>query len=275
MGVEYLLEMCHEEKEFIRDFMAQPVAGAAVAATESSSEMIVVSDESPELLPPSTSSRACIISLDNSAAIPLPAVMSKSKPPRCPTKKRTSERGKGEKKNIKTLDHAMGERKRRLELAHKFIQLSTIIPRSNKTNKASIVAGATNYVEQLQKRVKELEAQQNKRGKEPMILFNKENSCEMNLDNCFRPNELLPDVKVKVSENNILIYINCEKENGIQHKILDMLQNLHLFVTSTSVLPFGNSTLAITIIAQMGDAYKVTQMDLVDNIRQFMLKDAT
>jgi hypothetical protein len=127
------------------------------------------------------------------------------------------------------------------------------------TDKASIVQGAINYVEKLQKRVMELEVQQNKRGKEPIILHNKENYCgvrpttssEMNLDNYLRPNELLPDIKVKVSENNILIYINCEKENGIQLKILDMLQNLHLFVTSTSVLPFGNSTLGITIIAQV------------------------
>jgi len=139
MDVEYLLEMCHEDEDFLRDFMAQPVPGAAAAATEGGSEMIAGSDESPELLPPSTSSRACIISLDNSAAIPLPAVMSKSKPPRCPTKKMTSERGKGEKKNIKTLDHAMGERKRRLELGHKFIELSAIIPRSNKVIFSQII----------------------------------------------------------------------------------------------------------------------------------------
>jgi hypothetical protein len=139
MDVEYLLEMCHEDEDFLCDFMAQPVAGAAIAAA---TERIVVSDESPELLPPSTSSRACIISLDNSAKILLPAVMSKSKPPRCPTKKMmTSENRnmepkaitkKRENKNIIPLDHAMGERKRRLELAHKFIELSAIIPRSNK-----------------------------------------------------------------------------------------------------------------------------------------------
>jgi hypothetical protein len=131
MDVEYLLEMCHEDEDFLCDFMAQPVAGAAIAAA---TERIVVSDESPELLPPSTSSRACIISLDNSAKILLPAVMSKSKPPRCPTKKMmTSENRNMEPKAIiRSLDHAMGERKRRLELAHKFIELSAIIPRSNK-----------------------------------------------------------------------------------------------------------------------------------------------
>jgi len=149
MDVEYLLEMCHEDEDFLRDFMAQPVAGAAIAATEHRGEMIVGSDELSELLPPSTSSRACIISLDNSATIPLPAViMSKSKPPCCPTKKRNSENQnmepkaitkKREKKNIRTLDHAMGERKRRLELAHKFIELSVIIPRSNKVIFSQII----------------------------------------------------------------------------------------------------------------------------------------
>jgi len=34
MDVEYLLEMCHEDEDFLRDFMAQPVPGAATAATE-------------------------------------------------------------------------------------------------------------------------------------------------------------------------------------------------------------------------------------------------
>jgi len=105
----------------------------------------------------------------------------------------------------------------------------------------------------------ELEVQQNKRGKKPVIILNKESQhatrhtthSETNIDNCLKPNELIPSVKVKVLERNILIYINCEKENGIELKILDMLENLHLFVTSTTVLPFGNSTLAITIIAQV------------------------
>jgi len=125
------------------------------------------------------------------------------------------------------------------------------------TDKASIVLGTINYVEKLQRRVMELEVQQNKRGKEPIIILDKESqhatrhttSSQTNLDNCLKPNELLPNVKVKVLERNILIYITCEKESGIELKILDMLQNLHLFVTSTSVLPFGNSTLGITTIA--------------------------
>jgi hypothetical protein len=104
--------------------------------------------------------------------------------------------------------------------------------------------GTINHVKQLQKRVKELE-QQNKRGKEPMIILH---------------NELLPYVKAKVLDKNILFYITCEKQNGIELKILEMLENLHLFVISTSVLPFGSSTLGITIIAKVRTHHQISML---------------
>ncbi|KAK2371631.1 transcription factor bHLH18 [Trifolium repens] len=277
MGIENWLEMCQEE-DYLGDYISLEAPALAVAAPENtlqeichistvvSSEMIVCSNKSPELLPPSTSSRTCIISFDNSAVTPLKPFVISSKPPRppCSAKKRNSEKLKsleakainkeGENKIIRSGSkaiHTLVERKRRLELANKFIELSTTIPNLKKKDKASIVMGAINHVEQLQKRVKELE-KQNKRGKEPTV-------------------ERLPYVKAKVLEKNILIYINCEKQNGIELKILEMLENLHLFVISTSVLPFGSSTLGITIIAKMDDAYKTRMVDLMDNVRQLLL----
>jgi len=40
-------------------------------------------------------------------------------------------------------------------------------------------------------------------------------------------------------------------ENGIEIKILNLLDNLHLTVTASSVFSFGNSTLGFTIVAQV------------------------
>jgi hypothetical protein len=115
--------------------------------------------------------------------------------------------------------------------------------------------GAINHVEQLQKRVKELE-KQNKRGKEPT-------------------SERLPYVKAKMLEKNILIYINCEKQNGIELKILEMLENLHLFVTSTSVLPFGSSTLGITIIAKVRTHHQISTLYIICVYHTFNLMKTT
>ncbi|KAJ1396743.1 Helix-loop-helix DNA-binding domain superfamily, partial [Sesbania bispinosa] len=130
------------------------------------------------------------------------------------------------------------------------------------TDKTSILREAISYMKELQERVTELE-QRNKRGKESKVILKKTNdhlcanedttSSETNSDEdcCRRPSGLLPDVEARVLENEVLIEIHCEKENGIQLKILELLENLHLYVTGSSVLQFGNSTLGITIIAQV------------------------
>ncbi|CAJ2631162.1 unnamed protein product [Trifolium pratense] len=199
MDIENWLEMCQQEENYLGDYMVHQSSLEAPAVAETvtedtlqeichiptvvSSEMIVCSERSPKLLHLSTSAKTCIsASFDNSAIIPLKPSVTSSKPPLppCSAKKRTSEKLKsseakaitkeGENKIIgsrsKTL-HTMVERQRRLELAHKFIELSATIPHSKKTYKASIVMGTINHVKQLQKRVMELE-QQNKRGKEPI-----------------------------------------------------------------------------------------------------------
>lgn len=108
----------------------------------------------------------------------------------------------------------------------------------------------------------ELEKRNNKGGNESIILVKKTvmncanededaTSSETSSQDCFRPGELLPDVEARVLGNEVLIEIHCDKQIGIDREILDHLENLHLCVTGSSVLPFGNSTLGITIIAKV------------------------
>ncbi|TKY48033.1 Transcription factor bHLH25 [Spatholobus suberectus] len=151
----------------------------------------------------------------------------------------------------------------------KFIALSATIPGLKKTDKSSILREAIHYVKQLQERVTELE-QRNKRVKESMVILKKTDLCG-NEDTTSNPAKCSLMLKQESVENKVLIEIHCEKEDGVGLKILDQLENLHLCVTGSSVLPFGNSTLGITIIAQMGDAYRMTVHDLVKNLRQVLL----
>ncbi|CAL0332340.1 unnamed protein product [Lupinus luteus] len=190
--------------------------------------------------------------------------------------------GKKNRSDSKTMDHIIAERKRRQELTEKFIALSATIPDLKKTDKVSILHEAINHVKQLQERVSELQKLNNKGINESIIFLNKiemfgdENgtSSETSSDDCSRPIiELLPDVEARVFGNEVLIEIHCEKENGIDHDILKQLENFHLCVTGSSVLPFGNSTIGITIIAQMCEEYKMTVNDLVKNLRQVLLKN--
>ncbi|KAK7349120.1 hypothetical protein VNO77_06225 [Canavalia gladiata] len=185
---------------------------------------------------------------------------------------RPSQGVKRARTSSQSIDHIMAERRRRQQLTERFIALSATIPGLNKTDKASVLRAAIDYVKQLQERVEELEKQDKKRGVESVIFMKKPdpsgNEDIITSDNC----SILPEMEARVLGKEVLIEIHCEKENGIELKILDHLENLHLIVTGSSVLPFGNSALCITIIAQMGDAYKMTVDELVKNLRQVLTK---
>ncbi|RZC01061.1 Transcription factor bHLH25 isoform B [Glycine soja] len=149
----------------------------------------------------------------------------------------------------------MGEtdrKKRKRELAERFLALSATIPGFTKTDKTSILANASSYVKQLQQRVRELEqeVQSNVSSNEGAT-----SSCEVNSSNDYYsgggPNEILPEVKVRVLQKDVLIIIHCEKQKGIMLKILSQLENVNLSVVNSSVLRFGKITLDITIIAKV------------------------
>lgn len=139
-------------------------------------------------------------------------------------------------------------------------------------DKTSILGEAINYVKILQERVKELE-ERNKRNNESTIIHksdlcsnehnNTSNDTNSDQDCC---KSSLPDVKARVLENEVLIEIHCEKENGIEIKILNLLENLHLIVTASSVFPFGNSTLGFTIVAQVRTHCKTFIRQVYDSI---------
>ncbi|TKY68852.1 Transcription factor bHLH25 [Spatholobus suberectus] len=135
-------------------------------------------------------------------------------------------------------------------------------------------------MKQLQERVKELENQNKRKTADSRIFIKKSRvcsrkesmSCETNSYGGYRSTPPLPQVEARVLEKEVLIGIHCEKQKDIVLKIMALLQNRHLSLASSSVLPFGTSTLKVTIIAQMGDKYCMTVNDLVKSLRQDLLK---
>ncbi|KAK7402355.1 hypothetical protein VNO78_14554 [Psophocarpus tetragonolobus] len=124
-----------------------------------------------------------------------------------------------------------------------------------------------NYVNQLQERVEELEEDMEKKGVEAAITITR---SHLRIDEC---DEALPEVEARVLGKEVLIKIHCTKQNGILLKIMSRLERLHhLFISTTNVLPFGN-TLDITIIAQIADKYNLVVKDLVKDLRQVAVCD--
>ncbi|KAI5392410.1 hypothetical protein KIW84_076990 [Lathyrus oleraceus] len=138
------------------------------------------------------------------------------------------------------------------DLREKMLALSATIPGLEKMDDILILDRARQYVKQLQERVKELEGV---------------GSNNIYSDNCGTSNNILPNVKARVLQKQVLITIHCEKQKTVMLKILSHLENLHLLVLSSSVLQFGKVNFDITIVAQMGDGYNITMDELVKTLR--------
>ncbi|XP_028794100.1 transcription factor NAI1-like [Neltuma alba] len=253
----------------------------------------------------SSSPSTYILSFDNSTVLPATsdgghrkhesAIKSRNQ-----EKLETNQGTKKTRSSSETLDHIMAERKRRQELTEKFIALSATIPGLKKIDKASILSEAIIHVKQLQERVKELEEQNKKMSSlESSVsrymmknkktssssssqLYNNYNnnaediqettSCEMSSDNYFRICETLPEVEARVLHRQVLIRIHCENKKGVTLNLLAQLHNLHFSIISHSVLPFGNSTLDMVIIAEVDEERSIPVKELVKKLRKTLLK---
>ncbi|KAK7381547.1 hypothetical protein VNO80_00092 [Phaseolus coccineus] len=185
--------------------------------------------------------------------------------------------------SAETLDHIMTERKRRRELTERFIALSATIPGLKKIDKATILCEAITYVKRLKERVRELEEQCKRTRVESVSFVHQRSniasdkgttSRAMKSDECYKTSEALPTVEARVFKKDLLIRIHCKIQNGILIKILDHLNTLDLYTTSNSVMPFGSSTLDISIVAQIGDKFNATMNDLVKNLRLVLLQSS-
>ncbi|KAK2656706.1 hypothetical protein Ddye_009758 [Dipteronia dyeriana] len=180
---------------------------------------------------------------------------------------------------LQAQDHVIAERKRREKLSQHFISLSALLPGLKKTDKASVLGDAIKYLQKLQERVKTLEEQTAQKTMESMIIVKKSHMmiCSdddetSSSDENFDSKLYLPHIEARVSDRDVLIRIHCENHKGCIVNILNEIEKLPLNVVNSNALPFGNSTLDVTVVAQMDVGLAITVKDLVNNLRQALLK---
>lgn len=121
-------------------------------------------------------------------------------------------------------------------------------------DKASVLQDAIKYVKQLQERVKTLEEEAANKKVESAVFMNR--SVLVAEDESSSSDEQpLPEIEARVSGKQVLIRIHCHKHNACAPTILSHLLKLHLAVHTSSFLPFGNTTLDITIVAHVSSLF--------------------
>lgn len=173
-------------------------------------------------------------------------------------------------------DHIIAERNRREKINRRFIELSTVIPGLKKMDKATILSDAASYVKELQEKLKALEAAgSNGRsiGIETVVLVKKPSLPE-SVTFSSAPNTL-PEIEARFSENSLMMRIHCENGKGVVVKVLAEVEELHLCIIHTNVVPFPVSTVIITIMAKVEEGFTVTAEEIVGRLSSALLQHSS
>ncbi|XP_010555452.1 PREDICTED: transcription factor bHLH19-like [Tarenaya hassleriana] len=179
-------------------------------------------------------------------------------------------------------EHVLAERKRREMLSERFIALSSLLPGLKKSDKVTVLENAIMHIKELQERVMQLgEEKEASKETESMIfvkktkIFIEENDDDTTHSSTLSSYEdfnlMLPEIEARVSGEDVLIRIHCKKSKGSMIVLLNEIEKLHLSVLSSIALPFGDSTLDITVLAKKEEDFSMTGKDLVKNLRLAIL----
>ncbi|KAI3808497.1 hypothetical protein L1987_24448 [Smallanthus sonchifolius] len=170
---------------------------------------------------------------------------------------------------IQVQDHVLAERKRREKLAQRFISLSSLLPDLKKMDKATVLQDAAKYIQELQNRVKELEGLPGlitcKRSRLSSSDDNGSSSNEANFEeNSSHSNS---EIEVRMSGSSLLVEIYSRTNCVSLAEVLSEMQKLGLSIISCSTMPFAETTLLVTIVAQKNDDFFMSSADLVKNLQ--------
>ncbi|CAH8382637.1 unnamed protein product [Eruca vesicaria subsp. sativa] len=151
----------------------------------------------------------------------------------------------GFKVGDETANHALSERKRREKLNDRFMTLRSMIPSISKIDKVSILDDTIEYLQELQRRVQELESCKESTGTEMRTAMKRkrpEDEDERASANCLNikrkesdanigedePAGLTDNLRIGSFGNEVVIELRCAWREGILLEIMDVISDLNL-----------------------------------------------
>ncbi|EEE50448.1 hypothetical protein OsJ_30460 [Oryza sativa Japonica Group] len=164
-------------------------------------------------------------------------------------------------------EHVIAERKRREKMHQQFTTLASIVPEITKTDKVSVLGSTIEYVHHLRERVKILQDIQSMGSTQPPISDARSRAGSGDdEDDDGNNNEVEIKVEANLQGTTVLLRVVCPEKKGVLIKLLTELEKLGLSTMNTNVVPFADSSLNITITAQIDNA-SCTTVELVKNLK--------
>ncbi|KAF5743789.1 hypothetical protein HS088_TW08G00377 [Tripterygium wilfordii] len=152
------------------------------------------------------------------------------------------------------LNHVEAERQRREKLNQRFYALRAVVPNISKMDKASLLGDAIAYINELQAKLKAMEAD---RGTSNASSF----EGTPNAENHLRP----ADVDIQASHDEVIVRVSCPLDSHPASRVIQALKDVQISVVE-SKLATANDTVFHTFVVKSQGSEQLTKEKLIEAI---------
>ncbi|KAJ6328803.1 hypothetical protein OIU77_010481 [Salix suchowensis] len=154
------------------------------------------------------------------------------------------------------LNHVEAERQRREKLNQRFYALRAVVPNISKMDKASLLGDAISYINELQAKLKVMEAEREKLGG----ISRDASALDVNTNG--ESHKQAPDVDIEASHDELMVRVSCPLDSHPASRVIQAFKEAQITVVE-SKLSAANDTVFHTFVIKSQGSEQLTKEKLM------------